>query len=85
MRNNISNERDKIFGNFKQYNNLIPKKNSILNPVRDNYEKNRNILDILKELNLKEIQYYDALSISNGYELQSDLKCQSNACLILNF
>lgn len=85
MRNNISNERDKIFGNFKQYNNLIPKKNSILNPVRDNYEKNPNISDILKELNLKEIQYYDALSISNDYELQTDLKRQSNACLILIF
>ena len=69
MRSNILNERDRILGNVKEYidNNLNPKKGNILNLLKENYEKVPNIPDILKELNLADDQYYNALSISNDF------------------
>ena len=39
----------------------------------------------MKELNLTEDQYYDALSISNDSDFQIHLKCQPNACFIKFF
>ena len=59
----LLNERDKVLGNVREYidNNLNPKKRNILNLLKENYEKVPNIQYILKELNLTEDQYYDAL------------------------
>ena len=87
MRNNILNERNRIFGNAKEYidNNLNPKKKNILILLKDNYEKVPNIPDILKQLSLTEDQYYDALSISNDFDFQIHLKRQSNVCFINTF
>ena len=87
VRNNILNEEDKILGNVKEYvdNNLKPKKHNILNHLKENYENVPNIPDIVKELNITEDQYYDALSISNDSDFQIHLKRQPNACFINNF
>ena len=76
VRSNILNERDRILGNVKEYidNNLNPKQRNILNSLKKNYEKVPNIPDILKELNLTEDQYYDALSISNDSGFQNLFK-----------
>ena len=76
MRSNILNERDRTLGNVKEYidNNLNPKQRNILNSLKKNYEKVPNIPDILKELNLTEDQYYDALSISNDSAFQNLFK-----------
>ena len=59
----LLNERDRVLGNVREYidNNLNPKKRNILNLLKENYEKVPNIQYILKELNLTEDQYYDAL------------------------
>ena len=59
----LLNERDRVLGNVREYidNNLNPKKRNILNLLKENYEKVPNIQYILKELNLKEDQCYDAL------------------------
>ena len=59
----LLNERDRVLGNVREYidNNLNPKKRNILNLLKENYEKVPNIHYILKELNLTEDQYYDAL------------------------
>ena len=59
----LLNERDRVLGNVRKYidNNLNPKKRNILNLLKENYEKVPNIQYILKELNLTEDQYYDAL------------------------
>ena len=59
----LLNERDRVLGNVRKYidNNLNPKKRNILNLLKENYEKVPNIQYILKELNLTEDQYSDAL------------------------
>ena len=87
MRNSTLNERNITLGNVKEYinNNLNPKKRNILNPLKENYEKIPNIPDILKELNITEDQYYDALPISNYSDIQIHLKRQPNAFLVNNF
>ena len=81
------NERDRILRNVKEHidNNWNTKKHNILNPFKENYEKVPNIPHILKELNLTEDHYYDALSISIDYDFQICLKRQPNACFINNF
>ena len=59
----LLNERDSVLGNVRGYigNNLNSKKRNILSLLKENYEKVPNIQYILKELNLTEDQYYDAL------------------------
>ena len=76
VRSNILNGRDRTLGNVKEYidNNINPKQRNILNSLKKNYEKVPNIPDILKELNLTEDQYYDALSISNDSGFQNLFK-----------
>ena len=71
-------KRERILEKLKEYidNNFNPKKHNILKPLKENCEKVPNIPDILKELNLPEDQYYDALSISIDADYQIHLKHQ---------
>ena len=86
VRNDILNERDGILRKVKEYSDkLNPEKHNILNPLEDKCEKVLNIPDILKELNLTENQYCDALSVPNDSEFEIHLKCQKMYFFISSF
>ena len=59
------------------------KKQNILNPTKDDFEKVSEILEILADLNVAEYyserEYYSALSISSDSDFQIHLKRQTDA------
>ena len=64
--NSILNERERTLTTVKQYidSNLDPRRKTILNPFKENFEKVPSIQNIVMELNITEEEYYNALSIS---------------------
>ena len=71
----------------KQYidDNLNPKKHSILNPMKENFEQVPSINEILSKLCLTEDDYYKCLSISSDSDFQIHLKWNPNACFANNY
>ena len=65
-KNSILNERERTLTTVKQYidSNLDPRRKTILNPFKENFEKVPSIQNIVMELNITEEEYYNALSIS---------------------
>ena len=66
QKNSILNERERTLTTVKQYidSNLDPRRKTILNPFKENFEKVPSIQNIVMELNITEEEYYNALSIS---------------------
>ena len=65
MRNSFLIERERILSKLKEYIDKIlePKKQNILNPTKDNFEKVPEISEILAELNVTDREYDSARSI----------------------
>ena len=65
--------------------NLNPKKQTILDPKKENFVVVPTISAILQQLNIIPEDYYNALSISSDNDFQIHLKCQPNECFINNY
>ena len=66
QKNEIMQQRDNLLCKIKKYidENLNPKKCNFFDSSKDDYEQAPDILDILRELDISENEYYEALSIS---------------------
>ena len=88
MRNSFLIERERILSKLKEYIDKIlePKKQNILNPTKDNFEKVPEISEILAELNVTDREYDSARSIHVKWFIFSDIPQKTtNACFIGNF
>ena len=65
--------------------NLNPKKRHILYPSRENFEIIPEIFEILNNINIKENEYYRALSISSDTDFQNHLRHMPNSCFLKNY
>ena len=76
LENGILNEWERILKTNKQYtgNNLDLRKKYILNPFKENFEKVTSIKNIFMELNVKEEEYYNVLSILCDSDVQIHIK-----------
>ena len=80
QRNSIINERERTRTTVKQYidSNLDPRRKTILNPFKENFEKVSSIQNIVMELNIiNELQ--------SDSDFQIHIKREPNACFINNF
>ena len=65
IKNNILNEQEKVLSKVKQYiDNNVNRKRSILNLLKEHFEKVLSIKSILEELDITEDEYYNALNVS---------------------
>ena len=70
--NMIFEKPDTTLGTVKKYidENLNPKKYNIIDPTRENYVNVSSISEILEELKILELDYYEALSTSSDDDCQ---------------
>ena len=80
----ILEERNTILGTVKKciVENLNPKKCNIIDPRRENYVNVPSITEILQELEILKLEFYEALSISNDDDFHIHLKRELDACFI---
>ena len=80
-------QRDKLFCKIKKYidENLNPKKCNFFDSSKDDYEQDPAILDILRELDISENEYYEALLISSDDYFQIHFKRPPNSCFVNNY
>ena len=64
---------------------LDPRKVNILDSEKPNFEKPKEIVDILEELEIAENDYYHALSISTDNDYQIHFKRPTNSCFVNNY
>ena len=64
---------------------LDPRKVNILDSEKPNFEKPKEIVDILEELEIAENYYYHALSISTDNDYQIKFKRSTNSCFVNNY
>ena len=64
---------------------LDPRKVNILDSEKPNYEKPKEIVNILEELEIAEKVYYHALSISTDNDYQIHFKRPTNSCFVNNY
>ena len=83
----ILGQRELLLGKVSDYinSNLDPKKRNILNPYKENFEEVPVIVDILKELDISDHDYYEALSISSDDYFQIHLERLPNSCFVNNY
>ena len=69
-------KRNQILNKVKDYidTNLDPRKVNILEPEKLNFLKPKEISDILRDLNIVEAEYYNALSVSRRSDFQVHFK-----------
>ena len=80
-------KRNTILGTVKKHidDNLNLKKCNIIDLSRENYVNVPSISEILQELKILELDYYEALSISSDDDFQIHLKREPNACFINSY
>ena len=83
-KNIILNKREHIMTTVNQYIDsiLYPRRKNIMNPFKENFEEVLSIQNILMELNITEVEYYNALSILWDSNFQVQIKPEPNACFI---
>lgn len=86
-RNEILQQRQDILDKVKIFidNHLNPKTRNILFPTKENFEQVPTISDILKELEIDENEYYNALLISSDNCFQVHMKRPPNSCFVNNY
>ena len=79
--------RNRLLSKVQNYVDMYldPRKVNILDPDKPNFERPKNIPDILKELEISENDYYNALSISTDSDFQIHFKRQTNSCFVNNY
>ena len=80
----ILEKRNTILGTVKKciVETLNPKKCNIIDPRRENYVNVPSITEILEELEILKLEFYEALSISNDDDFHIHLKRELDACFI---
>ena len=83
----ILQKRNAILNVVKEYIDtyLAPRKINILDPLKSDYVKPKDINSILLEIGFTTEEYYDALKISTDNDFQIHFKRKPNSCFVNNY